>query len=78
MTKRKPFASVLEEDMHPWGNKTQFNSILGPREYTELDSELNHSEFKYIKFQISPNVTVGESSRDQVWWKRLGVETDQE
>ena len=42
---------VLEEDMHPWGNKTQFNSILGPREYTELDSELNYSEFKYIKFR---------------------------
>lgn len=43
-----PFAFILEEDTSPWGNKTQFNSIRNPREYTELDSKLIHSEFKYI------------------------------
>lgn len=64
--------------MHPWGNKTKFNSILGPREYIELDSELNHSEFKYIKFLISPNVMLVSHPGTMVWWKRLGVETDQE
>ena len=64
--------------MRPWGNKTQLNSIHSPREDTELDSELYHSEFKYIKFLISPNVMLVSHPGKMMWWMRLGVGTDQE
>lgn len=78
VTKWKPFASVLEEDMSPWGNKTQHNPIHSPREDTELNSELNHSEFKYIKFPISSNVMSVSHPGKMVWWLRLGVGVNRE
>ena len=55
----------------------KLNSIPDPREDIDLDFQLNHSEFKYIKFLISSNVMLVSYPGKMVWWMRLGVGIDQ-